>query len=564
MNTKQKIPKYLELIKCHATYLEQNAEAFDIYQGNLLPYVEADLAKQLNPKSFQRARWRIPPINVLKRIVDKLSKIYHPGPVRTVEDGGESEQELLAWYTEHMRANTMLNIGDEHFNLFKCCLLEPYVDGGKPRLRVIPADRFIPYSENRADDTVPTGYVICKGKVKHAGREVELYMGIEAEDFCYFIENGDDVTAVYAPETNKEGVNTYGVLPYVYVNRSVNGVMPVQDSDTLRMTKLIPLLLTDANLIALFQAYSVFYGINVDDSNMTWGPDTFLSFRTDPGSPEAKPEVGVLTPSQNVDGTLNLVASQLAFWLNSRGIRPGAIGEITATNFQSGISKMIDEMDTSEDRAVQVDFFSAAEAQLWELVFQHMHPVWKAEKLIETQADWKSSAYVKVTFPDQLPPLRRGEVIVEVTNELAAGLTTKERAIKRLNPDMTEAEVDELMQEVGGGFDDGAEPGEPALDENGQPIDQAAALAGGASNVPGIQRLSLNGAQVESLLQVITQTASGFVPKTAAKAIIAGAFAIDQETIDAIIDPIEVGSISAEPVATPGVNDRPKDRPSGL
>lgn len=478
MPTASKIPFYLELLRCNAEYLDQNAEAFDIYQGNLLPYVEADLKQQLNPKSYERARWRIPPINVLKRIVDKLSKIYQPGPVRTVEDGGDSEQELLAWYAEHMRVNTMLNVGDEHFNLFKCCLLEPYVDGGKPRLRVIPADRFLPYSENKADDTVPTGYVLCKGKVKREGRESKLYLGIEAADFCYFLDDGTNVTADYAPETNKGGINTYGVLPYVYVNRSVNGIIPVQDSDTLRMTKLIPLLLTDANLIALFQAYSVFYGINVDDQNMQWGPDTFLSFKSDAGAPEMKPEIGVLTPSQNVDGTLNLVASQLAFWLNSRGIRPGAIGEITAANFQSGISKLIDEMDTSEDRAVQVDYFEVAERQLWDLVFNSMHPVWKSEKLIENQADWKPSAYVKTTFPEQLPPMRRGEVVVEVTNELAAGLTTKERAIKRLNPDMTEDQVDELMAELDPTHSDAAEArAETPPAEDPMPEDSADGMA---------------------------------------------------------------------------------------
>jgi hypothetical protein len=465
MPTANKIPYYRALVQKNAAYLTHNAEAFDIYQGSLLKYVEADLAQQLNPKSFQRARWRIPPINVLKRIVDKLSKIYQPGPIRTVEGGTESDAALLDWYSQHMRVDQSMNTGNEHFNLFKNCLLEPYVCDYYPRLRVIPSDRFIPYSESKTDDTKPTGYVLCQGKVKlESGQSAELYKAIEADTFSYFLEDGTDVTARFAPEDNKDGVNTYGVLPFVYVNRSHHCILPVQDSDTLRMTKLIPLLLTDANLIALFQAYSVFYGINVNDSNMTWGPDTFLSFKTDPGAPELKPEIGVLTPTQNVDGTLNLVASQLAFWLNSRGIRPGAVGEITAANFQSGVSKLIDEMDTSEDRGVQVDYFEVAERQLWELIFQHLHPVWASEGIVENKALFTPSAEVSVRFAEQLPPMRRGEVVTEVTNELAAGLTTRTKAVMRLNPELTEQQAEELIAAIDGADEDD-EPEETPSEE---------------------------------------------------------------------------------------------------
>ena len=447
MPTAGKYPLYRELLRKRADYLAANAEAFDIYQGNLLPYVEADLAAQLSKQSFAQARFRIPPINVLKRIIDKLSKIYQPGPVRTVVDGGESEAELLAWYSESMAANATMNVANEYFNLFKNALLEPYVYEGYPKLRIIPSDRFIPYSENRADDTIPTGYVICKGNYGVGDEKQKLFMAIEADSFSYFLADGTDVTRQLAPEDNPGGVNTFGVLPFVYINRSCHEILPVQDTDTLRMTKLIPTILADTNYAMLFQAYSVFYGINVDDSNMKWGPSTFLGFKTDPGT-DVKPEVGVLTPNANVEGALNLVASQLAFWLNSRGIRPGSIGEITAVNFQSGISKLVDEMDTSEDRSVQVDYFERGENQLWELIFEHMHPVWKAEKAIENQADWKASAYVETVFGDQLPPLRRGEVVADITAELTAGLTTKKRALKRLNPELTEAQIDELMVEI--------------------------------------------------------------------------------------------------------------------
>jgi hypothetical protein len=439
------IPYCLALIKATGPYLSHNAELFDIYQGNLLPYVEQDLAAQLSKQSYEQAKFRIAPINVLRRIIDKLSKIYQPAPVRSVIDGTDADSELLQWYAESWQVDMAMNQANEHFNLFKTALLQPYLWHGKPRLRVIPSDRFIPYSTDDIDDTEPTGFVINRGTYfNDDGKKRKLYFAIDAARFVYFDEDGKDVTARFAPVDNPEGVNVYGRIPYVYVNRSMNDLLPVQDTDTLRMTKLIPILLADTNYAAMFQAFSVFYGINISDENMKWGPNTFLQFKTEPGV-EGAPSIGTLTPNLNVDGSLNLIASQLAFWLNSRGIRPGAVGDITASNFQSGISKIVDEMDTSEDRCGQIDYFERAEADLWNLQLNYIHPVWVREGQVENRAQFSAGAYVETKFLDQTPFLRRGELIAEVRSEIEAGLTTREIAVKRLNPAMTDEQVEELL-----------------------------------------------------------------------------------------------------------------------
>lgn len=70
-----------------------------------------------------------------------------------------------------------------------------------------------------------------------------------------------------------------------------------------------------------------------------------------------------------------------------------------------------------------------------------------------------------------------------------------------------------------------------------------------------IQSLALNGAQITSLLGIVTQVGTGSLPHESAKAIINAAFpGIDDEAIAQIIDPIKKGSIAADGVpaaATP-------------
>lgn len=59
-----------------------------------------------------------------------------------------------------------------------------------------------------------------------------------------------------------------------------------------------------------------------------------------------------------------------------------------------------------------------------------------------------------------------------------------------------------------------------------------------------IQKLALNVAQVTSLLEIITNVASGMLPKEAAKAVIKAAFpSFSDEQVNAIVDPIEINKI---------------------
>ena len=69
--------------------------------------------------------------------------------------------------------------------------------------------------------------------------------------------------------------------------------------------------------------------------------------------------------------------------------------------------------------------------------------------------------------------------------------------------------------------------------------------AGGAT--ASVASEALNGAQVTSLVEIITQIGTGAIPKNTAKAILAVAYpTFGRDKIDAIVDPIEPGSVAAD------------------
>jgi len=145
----------------------------------------------------------------------------------------------------------------------------------------------------------------------------------------------------------------------MYVNRSPNFLLPPEDTDTMRMTVLLPVLLSDLNYAVKYQAFSILYGINVDDQNLAKSPEAFWMFKTDPGD-DNKPEVGQIKPQVDITEVIQLIVTELSMWLNSRNIRPGSVSNVSAENMVSGISKLVDEMDTSDDRQKQAELYASA------------------------------------------------------------------------------------------------------------------------------------------------------------------------------------------------------------
>jgi hypothetical protein len=73
---KQKRKQIIEYIKAHREFLKLNSEALDIYEGNLLPYVDNILRSSLSATYYNSIKDRVLPINILQRFIDKVSTTY--------------------------------------------------------------------------------------------------------------------------------------------------------------------------------------------------------------------------------------------------------------------------------------------------------------------------------------------------------------------------------------------------------------------------------------------------------------------------------------------------------
>lgn len=426
--------------------LINNNEILDIFEGNLLPYVLNSMKIQLSPRAFNTAKERVPPINVLKRVVDKLSTIYTKPPTREVV-GTDMDKAMWADYMLNFVLDVKMQTANEYLNAHKACALEPYIDFElKPRLRVVPYDRFFVYSADPENPMRVTHFVKLMGTKKVDGYDVRLMYVYTDTEFYIMDENGEIQVDAMA-QRQLDGTNPYGKIPFVYLNKSQNYLNPSADTDILAMTKLIPITLADVNYALMFQSFSMFYGIDLDIEKLEINPNSFINMKSDATSGN-KPVFDVIKPQVDSDKAIQAIVSQLSMWLQSKNIRPGSVGNINPENMLSGVSKVVDEMDTTQERQKQIPIFKDAEHELFRLVSQHMHPIWIKTAGYGMKSMFTQGSVLSVQFPDQVLEKARSEVLKELEMEFKLGLVSKDSAMKRLNPGMSEEAIAHELMEI--------------------------------------------------------------------------------------------------------------------
>jgi len=448
MAIKQEISFILDGIEDQHKNIKVNTELYEAYQGNLACLVKSAMAASLSPATYSVAVERIAPINVLRKVVDKLSTIYQQNPVRTIDEGTEIDSELLKYYEDSFSINRVMNSANEFMVMSKASAVMPFIHRGVPRLRSLPANKFIVLSSDPIDPTFMTHFITIQGKCRDRdGNEAIKYNVWTDEEFLIINSKGEIQSDEMLALGNPDGINPFGKIPAVYINRSDDMLVPYVDSDMLQMTILIPLVLSDLNVGAMFTVWPIMWSRDVEVKDMVYSPKTLIQMFTDPTTNKT-PELGTLEPKMDIPNQLSLLQSELGFWLNTKNIRAGAVGQLTVDNFSSGISKMIDEGDTVEERKRQIEIFKKAEADLWDLVINYMHRVWVQSGMMEQKQLFTPGVDVDTEFPVQLPMTTRGQVVTDLVAEVNAGFISRREAIKKLNPEFTDAQIDELILEI--------------------------------------------------------------------------------------------------------------------
>lgn len=439
---KQKRKEIIDYVKAHRDFLAYNTQSLDIYEGNLLPYVDSILKSSLSANYYHSIKDRILPINILQRYIDKVSTTYSKPPVRTSEN--EASNEFVEFYSKTFNINNSGSIADVYSNLFKGFAWEPYVDkNGIPALRELPYNSFLVMSDSMVNPEEETIFIKFMGKQAEDEESMLLFVYTDTE-FDAFYLNGMEASQYLI---DNQGVNVIGTIPFVYGKRQKNRLIPVLDSDMLSIAKALPVMMTDAAGAQMYQSFSIIYGVDISIENAKMSPNALWSIKSDRES-DKNPQLGVLNPTADTDKIVSFITTTFSLWLETKGVRVGSVGQVDGSNLSSGISKIIDEMDVWELKKKSQYWFKKDEEELWNVKLPKIHNYWIKSGLLNPSMippmmpeDQDPEIYVEFEAPK--PMISRTEEIAQIKAELELGTMTIEQAIKKLHPDMDDEMVEE-------------------------------------------------------------------------------------------------------------------------
>jgi arsenate reductase-like glutaredoxin family protein len=420
---------------------------YDLYEGAIEKHVINRIKNEIiDPKERKEIASRILDVQLTSRIVDKLSKAYMQNPVRRLVDGVESDEEMLTWYLKNISFDEIGTKLDKNYNHYKELLLYCYYHNAtnKPAIKLLEPSSYIVVSEDTQDCT--TANIIAQYYGQDAKKRDMLLCVSDFEVWIQFLD-GELATEAMSAMENIDGVNIYDKLPYVYARKSSSSCMPYPDESMISVSTLIPMLCGDINYAVKYMSYAMIWGVNVKEELVKRGPNAFFNLLpVDENSPN-KPEVGVLKPDIDIKEVFDGIMLQLQLWLNSRGISASVIGS-NSGQISSGISKMIDEADVSAIVSKNQETYKKAERAMFDFILHHGHDIWKSQNPSIPQGMFSPNCYVETTFEQPEVIKTKSEIIDEVVKELKDSLISRKRAIKKLNPTMSQSEIDELIAEI--------------------------------------------------------------------------------------------------------------------
>ena len=458
LRSPQTIKNILAFIESNMGRIINDEKVYSMLEENIKPHVVTKLQQEIiSERALKISCERIPPINIFKLVNGRLSKIYNDAPLRKASNGKDSsDQTTIIRYEQKARINSSLNTSNFITNAQRRSALEPYLHKGKPRVRVIPAQHFLPYTEDTIDPLNMEVFikfvgVVTKTRTVEGGEtfdtKVPLYHLYTDKEFMILDGDGQIQTKMMIDLNLKVdsmgvAINTLGYIPFVYINTSAFKLLPATNIDDIEFSLLILVLLTDLNYAVKYQAHSMIYTINIDTQSIDMNPDAILDLKSD-GEEGEKSEVGSIKPEIDISGTLNLIASTLKLYLESKGLKSDVNASIQSDKAESGIQETIQNATLIEQRKDQILLFEDVEEELWRQLADR-HNRWRTgSKLNKSFKDisFSKDFELEVIFPEQKPVVSRKEKGLMLDTELAAGLTSQERAVRELHPEMSPTEV---------------------------------------------------------------------------------------------------------------------------
>lgn len=428
---------------------------------------------------------RLAPLNILKKIINKKSVVYSRPPVRIVENKSTSDQALVDYYSYELGMNEVMQKANRYFNLFSNTVLYAVPFGDKIKACVVP-----PYlysvTPNQFDPTMLEGFIFNRfmeedmllsqddlgsatgyeGYQRQRGTEngkglVGSEERDDSQDRQYIFwtpsqhfttdDTGNKIVFDTA-KSEEQFVNPIDRLPVVSLNKDRDAQpWSTQGEDMVDLTLAIQTGWTDLLTIAKHQGFSILTIVAPEEpKKLTIGVNRAVWLKQDPG--QAPPSISYVTGNSPLNEYKELLMELLGLLLTTNDMAPGSVSGVNnSKNYSSGFQALIEMADTLEALEADKPVLRNAEHEFWEVIaawHNYMYDTGVLNEEAKSYGKFSEDFDVAIHYADMKPIESEKDRLEAVEKLVALNLITQRDALRKLNPDLTDDQIDQNMKDI--------------------------------------------------------------------------------------------------------------------
>lgn len=457
-------------------------------------YVLAKMLQTFDRSTVEEMSYAVSNISFMRKIIEKLARVYANGVERTVvnEEGQEDEAltDQIEKLAKKLKANSKMKKTNRSYKRDKNTLLyiKPY--------KILEEDAFdvewcplFPYLydvvENPEQREKPLCVILSHYEPPSMGDgfpiQTEQQAGFHGSNVLKLKPAGDGVDQKIADSpqdqnaqsreyiwwsnnyhftTNEKGEmlsddseNPIKELPFVNFAEDQDGAYWAQGGeDLVHGAVFLNSSITHMQHIGVVQGYGQFYmtGKNLP-KGVKIGPSKGIRIEVETKD-DPVPQLGFLSANPQLAELRNNVSQYVALLLTSNNLSVSNIATQleSGTDFPSGIAMILDKAESMEDVEDQRQIFHDNEPVIWQKTAKWIN-LFKSRKMASEslqEFELPEDLIVQLKFPDMKPIMSEKEKLENLEKRKELGLNTDEELMMMDNPQLTKEQAEEKLRKL--------------------------------------------------------------------------------------------------------------------
>ncbi len=440
---------------------DQSEADYDVYSGNIEPYVLKKLNKSFSPDTVSSFPL-VSTINIAEKVVNSQASIYTNAPERKFHGVEDRGREALGEVYKDMWIDSKMLTANRFFKLQKQTHVMVIPKNGKLQARVIKNHQLDvvpnPKDPEKGEIYILSGYDKIRSRAKAQQSDGQNQTIADQDDYkttlarhvvwsksFHFVMNGKgDIVSDL-----DDIANPIGMIPIVEISEEKDMVYFLEwmNNDT-KFTVEYNEALSNQSLVVLMQGFSQAVMKAPKDlmpQSLTVGPTKILKLITDDNEPDSV-KFDFVSTGADLGGVQAHTQSLLAQYLSSKGLDANAItGQATSSNFSSGVERLLALVEKFEASREDISRFEQAEMMIFEVIKAWMNELNNTDLL---EDKYKSvipeNATMSIEYAKPEEMISQAEQLDIIERKMDLGLIGKKEAVMELN-NMDEEQATEYL-----------------------------------------------------------------------------------------------------------------------